>query len=114
MIEDMVVNGGLDPVSRIMVITSPFHCRRARFSFERYFPNTEIIACPSTLGIEKKGLTLTKDSLMSDPYYMKQFRNELDAMINYSKKGFIKDHEISDILGIKHAAELEERISKEH
>ncbi len=112
-IDDLVVNCGVDKPKRIMLITSPFHCRRACLSFQKYFQNCEVIACPSTAGMTKKGLPFTKDALMADSYYSKQFRNECDAIINYSKKQDIADIDISLLVGKLRASQIEERVTGE-
>ena len=110
-VEDLEINGGLPPTKRIMLVTSPFHCRRAALSFKKYFSNVEILTCPSTAGMEKKQVPFSKTALMNNDYYMKQFRNECDAIINYSKKGDIADIDISLLLGQKRAAEIEEKMT---
>lgn len=112
-IDDLVVNCGVDKPKRLMLITSPFHCRRACLTFKKYFPDCEIIACPSTAGMVNKGIPFTKEALMANPYYSKQFRNECDAIINYSKKGDIADFDIKTIVGERRASQIEEKITGE-
>lgn len=105
LLDDLQENGKADEIKRIMVITSSFHCRRAVLSFKKYFPNIDVIACPSTLDIKNKGLDLSKGRLINDSYYMKQFKNEINAIVNYSKNGSIADAEIEDIIKDKNVLE---------
>ena len=113
MIDDLVVNCGIDKPKRLMIITSPFHCRRACLTFKKYFPDCDVIACPSTAGMLNKGVPFTKEALMANPYYSKQFRNECDAIINYSKKGDIADINIEDLLGERRASQIEDKVTGE-
>lgn len=110
-IEDLVVNCGVDKPKRLMIITSPFHCRRACLTFKKYFPNCDVIACPSTAGMINKGVPFTKEALMANPYYSKQFRNECDAIINYSRKGDIADIDIEQVIGERRASQIEEKVT---
>lgn len=112
-IDDLVVNCGIDKPKRLMLITSPFHCRRACLTFKKYFPDCDVIACPSTAGMVNKGVPFTKEALMGHEYYSKQFRNECDAIINYSRKGDIADIDISGVVGPRRASEIEERVTGE-
>lgn len=112
-IDDLVVNCGIDKPKRLMLITSPFHCRRACLTFKKYFPDCEILACPSTAGMQNQGVAFTKEALINHPYYSTQFKNECDAIINYSKKGDIADVDIKALVGAKKASEIEEKIAGE-
>ena len=110
-IDDLVANCGVDKPKRLMIITSPFHCRRACLTFKKYFPNCDVIACPSTAGMVNKGVPFTKEALMANPYYSKQFRNECDAIINYSRKGDIADMDIEQVIGERRASQIEEKVT---
>ena len=110
-IDDLVANCGVDKPKRLMIITSPFHCRRACLTFKKYFPNCDVIACPSTAGMVNKGVPFTKEALMANPYYSKQFRNECDAIINYSRKGDIADMDIEQVIGERRDSQIEEKVT---
>ena len=88
----------INKIERIMIITSSFHCRRATLSFKKYFPDIDILACPSTKVMENSNVKFEKESMMNNKYYMQQFRNELDAIINYSRNGSIVDANIEDYI----------------
>ena len=89
-----------------MIITSSFHCRRAILSFKKHFPGIEVLACPATRDIESQGLTFTKESLMQSEYYSEQFRNELNAIINYTRNRSIEDMDIEEVLSPERAQEI--------
>ena len=96
-IESLLKTGELKELKRIMVVTSSFHCQRARLTFKKYFPNVEILTCPSTLDFQRIGSELGPN-MMKNSYYKKQIINECNALINYSKNGSIADEEVGAIL----------------
>lgn len=98
LLDELQSTGRIDPVKRMMIITSCFHCRRAALSFKKHFPNVDVLACPATRDFESNGLEFTKESLMSNGYYNQQFKNELDAIINYTRNGSIADMDIEEVL----------------
>ena len=84
LIKSLITKGELEKLDRMIVVTSSFHCRRAMLTFKIQFPNVEIIPCPATCDLEKRGLKLGRE-MMSHPYYKQQIENECKAIINYSK-----------------------------
>ncbi|MBQ9266795.1 MAG: YdcF family protein [Clostridia bacterium] len=101
LLDELQEEGKVHKVKKIMVITSSFHCRRAILSFKKYFPDAEVMACPSTLDLKNRGLEIDRNSLMADRYYMQQFKNEASAIVNYTKNGSIADGEIEDVISDK-------------
>lgn len=95
-------------IKRIMLITSCFHCKRAELTFKKYFPEVEVMTCPSTKDIKERGASLDKETLMSNPYYMGEIKKELNAIVSYSKKGIIADEEIDKSIFDSKENELEE------
>lgn len=110
LLDDLQKSNKIDKVNRIMIITSSFHCRRAELSFKKYFPDIDVLSCPATMDIENAGLNFTKNDLMNNPYYMQQFRNELSAIINYTKNGSISNLNIEDVLGVERANEIKQKL----
>ena len=110
LLDTLQASGQVDLIKRIMIVTSSFHCRRAELSFKKYFPGIEVMSCPATLDITNNGLSFDKKVLMQDPYYMQQFRNELNAIVNYSRNGSISDLRIEDILDPKRANSIRAKV----
>ncbi len=106
LLDQLQASGKVDEIKRIMIITSSFHCRRAVLSFKKYFPDIDVLACPATRDFEDKGLTFTKESLMSNNYYNQQFKNELNAIVNYTRNGSISDMDIENVLSPEKAEEI--------
>ena len=96
-------------INKVMIVTSSFHCRRAMLAFKKYFRNIEICSCPSTLDFKDKGITFCKADMLGHEYYRRQIENELDAIINYTRKGSIEDCDISLVVGEEMAKEIERR-----
>lgn len=96
-LNSMQIASSLENIKRVMIITSSFHCKRAKLSFKKYFPDVEVEVCPSTKDLSDNGVTLEKESYMSKHYYRQQVRNELKGIIDYSKNESIADEEIKDI-----------------
>ena len=95
LIDNLVLSGKIPEVKRIMIITSVYHCKRAILSFKKYFPDTEVMACPSTNDITEKGSKLDKESLMKNPFFINQFKKELNAIVSYTRNGSIADGAIN-------------------
>jgi len=110
-IELLLFNYGLDKEQNdnIMLVTSPFHCRRAALTFQKRFPNKKIIACPAVAELYGRGLPLKKEKLMKDKTFMKQIRGECERLILYSNKGDIADVEISSLVGEDKARKIESK-----
>ena len=100
-LDDLQEKRGENKIKRIMIITSSFHCRRAVLSFKKYFPNIDVLSCPATKDIENRKIEFSKESMMNDKYYMQQFKNELDAIISYTRNGSIADANIEDYISDK-------------
>ena len=113
LLDDLQKSGKVDSIKRIMIVTSSFHCRRAELSFKKYFPGIEVMSCPATLDINNAGLNFNKDELMQDQYYMQQFKNELNAIVNYSRNGSISDLNIEDVLAPEEANRIKSKICSE-
>lgn len=96
-------------INKVMIVTSSFHCRRAMLAFKKYLRNIEICSCPSTLDFKDKGITFCKADMLGHEYYRRQIENELDAIINYTRKGSIEDCDISLVVGEEMAKEIERR-----
>ena len=90
--------GELQKLDSIIVVTSSFHCRRVLLTFKKRFPNIKIIASPSTLDMEKRGVASLGKELLENKYYKEQIEHESDALINYSKNGSIADVDLREIL----------------
>lgn len=86
-----------EDIRSVMIITSCFHCKRTELTFKKFFPDVEVKACPSTKDLYDNGITLDKESLMSNPYYRQEVRNELKGIVEYSRNGSIADEEIKGI-----------------
>ena len=86
-----------EDIRSVMIITSCFHCKRTELTFKKFFPDVEVQACPSTKDLYDNGITLEKESLMSNPYYRQEVRNELRGIVEYSRNGSIADEEIKGI-----------------
>lgn len=97
LIDGLLKRGEIEKLDRIIVVTSSFHCRRAMLTFKKYFSNIDIITCPATDDLEKRGISLGRDMLKNE-YYKKQLDNESKALINYSRNGSIADIELGEIL----------------
>ena len=83
-----------EEIKSVMIITSCFHCKRTELTFKKFFPDVEVQACPSTKDLYDNGITLDKESLMSNAYYRQEIRNELRGIVEYSRNGSIADEEI--------------------
>ena len=92
-----------------MIVTSSFHCRRALLTFKKYFKDLKILACPSTLDLKEKGVTLAKEEMLNSEYYKKQIENELNAIVNYTRNGSIEDCDISEFLEQKLVKQIEKK-----
>lgn len=110
LLDDLQKEGKVDKINRIMIITSSFHCRRAELSFKKYFPDVEVMSCPATMDITNAGILFNKNDLMSSAYYMQQFRNELNAIVNYTRNGSIADLNVEDVLGAERTKKMEEKM----
>ena len=86
-----------EDITSVMIITSCFHCKRTELTFKKFFPDVEVKACPSTKDLYDNGITLDKESLMSNQYYRQEIRNELRGIVEYSRNGSIADEEIKGI-----------------
>lgn len=106
LLDDLQKANKVDKVNRIMIITSSFHCRRAELSFKKYFPDIDVLSCLATMDIKDEGLSFTKCDLMNSTYYMQQFRNELSAIINYTRNGSVSDLDVEDVLGDERTNEI--------
>ena len=106
----MQKEGKVDKINRIMIITSSFHCRRAELSFKKYFPDVEVMSCPATMDITNAGILFNKNDLMSSAYYMQQFRNELNAIVNYTRNGSIADLNVEDVLGAERTKKMKKKM----
>lgn len=113
LLDDLQKSGKVDSIKRIMIVTSLFHCRRAELSFKKYFPDIEVMSCPATLDINNAGISFKKEDLMQDQYYMQQFRNELNAIVNYSRNRSISDLDIEDVLTPEAATRIKFKICGE-
>ena len=94
MLDNLKKSGQISDIKRVMIITSSFHCKRAMLSMKKYFPDVEVMSCPSTNDLTEKGSIFNKESMMKNPYYMDQFRKELNAIVSYTRNGSIYDDEI--------------------
>ena len=97
MMQKLIKEGKAEDIKSVMIITSCFHCKRVTMQFKKYFPDIDVRACPSTKDLADNGLTLDRESLMSNPYYKAQIRKELEGIVAYSKNGSIADGEIEGI-----------------
>ena len=109
LLEDLEKRGRVDNIQRVMLITSCFHCRRAMLTFRKSFPKgVEVLVCPGTWDLAQNGLKLTKEDLLSNPYYQKQIYRELSQIITYTRKGDLDDSfDIEEFVGKNMASTIE-------
>ena len=86
----------LPQMSRIIIITSYYHCKRSALTFEKAFPGCEIIPCPS-MDISNPDAT--------------EIDKECKRMIDYAKKGDLRDARLVELVGLERAKEIVERLS---
>lgn len=101
LLDELQDSGKIGEIKRIMVITSAYHCRRSMLSFKKFFTDVEVMVCPSTLDIKEKGLQLKKDDLMKNNFFMNKCRNEINAIVNYTRNKNIADAKIEDVIDDK-------------
>ena len=95
-------------VNRVMLITTAYHCTRAKLSFMKFFPNLDIKVCPSTEDLEEQGLALNPD-IMKDEKQSSLIRGEADKIIKYSAKGDIANVELAELVSPDIVKSIESR-----
>ena len=96
----------LAKLDRIIIVTASYHCKRALLNFKKYFSDVDIKVCYSTEDLKELGVSFGKEMLQSE-YYRRKINQECDAIINYSRKGFIYDAELSEIVSQEVAKQIE-------
>ena len=112
LLDSLQREGKIDTINSLMIITSSYHCRRAELCFKKYFPEIDVISCPSTKDVTDKGLSLNQHDLMADNYYMGEIRKEIEAIINYTRNGSISDADINCYLDSNTANAIESKINE--
>ncbi len=77
---------GIDP-RKIILVSRPFHQRRALATFEGQYPSIKYINCPADEPLDIK-----------DPETKERLVDEAERLLDYAKKGDIKKQEISPSL----------------
>ncbi len=96
-----------EPIERVMIVTSSFHCRRAYLTFKKNFPNIDFIVVPSTEDLKEYGLDYSIGMIQNEKY-RNYIKGEAKKIIDYSKKGDILDVQLSDLVGEEESKRIEQ------
>jgi uncharacterized SAM-binding protein YcdF (DUF218 family) len=95
-------------IKSVMVVTSAYHCTRSKLNFMHRYPDKTISVCPSTEDLEENGIH-SFEEMMSNKKYHDAIVGEAQKIITYSRKGDIKDVELTELVSPEIAKNIEQR-----